>query len=68
MKELIKKDINKKQMAFRLLIYAAGLIILACGVIEPDASTSTNMKRSASSDRSFLIAQHFLSARNGSLY
>ena len=32
MKELIKKDINKKQMAFRLLIYAAGLIILACGI------------------------------------
>ena len=32
MKELIKKDINRKQMAFRLLIYAAGLIILACGI------------------------------------
>ena len=32
MKELVKKDINKKQMAFRLLIYAAGLIILACGI------------------------------------
>ena len=32
MKELIKKDINKKQMAFRLLIYVAGLIILACGI------------------------------------
>ena len=32
MKDLIKKDINKKQMAFRLLIYAAGLIILACGI------------------------------------
>ncbi|MCI6711333.1 MAG: DUF6198 family protein [Firmicutes bacterium] len=32
MKELIKKDINKQQMAFRLLIYAAGLIILACGI------------------------------------
>ena len=32
MKELIKKDINKKQIAFRLLIYAAGLIILACGI------------------------------------
>ena len=32
MKELIKKDISKKQMAFRLLIYAAGLIILACGI------------------------------------
>lgn len=32
MKNLIKKDINKKQMAFRLLIYAAGLIILACGI------------------------------------
>ena len=32
MKELTKKDINKKQMAFRLLIYAAGLIILACGI------------------------------------
>lgn len=32
MKELIEKDINKKQMAFRLLIYAAGLIILACGI------------------------------------
>ena len=32
MKDFIKKDINKKQMAFRLLIYAAGLIILACGI------------------------------------
>ena len=32
MKELIKKDISKKQMACRLLIYAAGLIILACGI------------------------------------
>lgn len=32
MKDIIKKDINKQQMAFRLLIYAAGLIILACGI------------------------------------
>ena len=32
MKEPIKKDILKKQMACRLLIYAAGLIILACGI------------------------------------
>ena len=32
MKEPIKKDISKKQMACRLLIYAAGLIILACGI------------------------------------
>lgn len=32
MKEIIKQDISKKQMACRLLIYAAGLIILACGI------------------------------------
>ncbi len=32
MKELDNKSITKKQMACRLLIYAAGLIILACGI------------------------------------
>ena len=57
---------------FRLLhtsenMVRASFTVSSSGVMEPEASTKTKIKRSASSDRSFRCQQHFLSARKGSL-